>query len=158
MAIMRRISRQADRLYDRMRSPKAAEVAQREPTGGIDQLRGHRYCVLVSYRRDGTPVPSPVWFGVQDGRLYVRTGVKTAKVARIRHNPQVRVAPSDGRGEPRGAPFAGRARILDAAEEQRAEQAISANYGWGRKVYMRLFTGRVAECYIEVVPDGPAAN
>ena len=51
-----RIYRQTNRLYDRARSPRAVDAARAQPTGDIDQLRGHRYCVLISYRRDGTPV------------------------------------------------------------------------------------------------------
>ena len=62
-----RIYRQTNRLYDRARSPTAVDAARAQPTGGIDQLRGHRYCVLVSYRRDGTPVPHRCGSGSQTG-------------------------------------------------------------------------------------------
>ena len=147
-----RIYRQTNRLYDRTRSPTAVDAARAQPTGGIDQLRGHRYCVLVSYRRDGTPVPSPLWFGLADGRLYVRTGAATSKLQRIRRHLQVRVAPSTVRGTPLGPPFVGQARILEPSEEPHAERAIRANYRWLRRIYLRLLTGHLAARYVEIVP------
>jgi PPOX class probable F420-dependent enzyme len=97
-------------------------------------------------------VASPLWFGLRDGRLYIRTGAATAKLQRIRHHPQVRVAPSTVRGTPLGPPFVGQARILDRSEEPKAERAIRANYRWFRRVYLRLLTGRLAAHYVEVVP------
>lgn len=147
-----RIYRRTNRLYDRARSPTAVDAARIQPTGGIDHLRGHRYCVLISYRRDGTAVASPLWFGLGDGRLYVRTGAATAKLQRIRRHPQVRVAPSTVRGTPLGPPFVGRAQILDRSEEPNAERAIRANYRWFRRIYLRLLTGHLAARYVAIVP------
>ena len=138
-----RIYRRTNRLYDRARSPTAVDAARIQPTGGIDHLRGHRYCVLISYRRDGTAVASPLWFGLGDGRLYVRTGAATAKL---------RVAPSTVRGTPLGPPFVGRAQILDRSEEPNAERAIRANYRWFRRIYLRLLTGHLAARYVAIVP------
>ena len=148
-----RIYRRTNRLYDRARSPTAVDAARIQPTGGIDHLRGHRYCVLISYRRDGTAVASPLWFGLGDGRLYVRTGAATAKLQRIRRHPQVRVAPSTVRGTPLGPPFVGRAQILDRSEEPNAERAIRANYRWFRRIYLRLLTVHLAARYVAIVPD-----
>lgn len=152
MTLAERLYRWTNRLYDRARSPFATDVAHVPPTGSIDHLHGHRYCVLVSYRRDGTPVAAPLWFGVQAGRLYFRTGASTAKLTRIRRNPHVRIAPATVRGRPLAAPFTGRARVLGSAEEPLAEQVIRSNYGWFRRIYLRLLTRRIAARYVEVVP------
>lgn len=62
-----------------------------------------------------------LWFGPQSGRLYFRTGATTAKLTRLRRNPQVRGAPSSGQGRPLGIPFLGLARILDSFAEPSAE-------------------------------------
>ena len=153
-----RLYRRTNRLYDRARSPTAVDAARAQPTGSIDQLRGHRYCVLISYRRDGTPVPAPLWFGLADGRLYVRTGAATAKLQRIRRHPQVRVAPSTMRGAPLGPPFVGQARILDRSEEPNAERAIRANYRWFRRIYLGLLTGHLAARYVEIIPVDPSRS
>jgi PPOX class probable F420-dependent enzyme len=79
-----------------------------------------------------------VWFGLRDGSLYVRSEADAAKVKRIRNDPRARVAPCTARGKPLGPPAEGHARVLDQqADEVRAEAALQANYGLGRKVYER---------------------
>jgi uncharacterized protein len=145
-----------DRLYDRMRHPDAFTVARAEPTAhGFDALRGSKYCLLVSFRRSGEPVPTPVWFGLgADGRLYVRTEADAAKVKRIRADARVRIAPSNARGKPRGPLAEGEARVLAAPEEEeRAENALKANYGLGRRIYEGASGPLgVRTVYLEVTP------
>lgn len=148
-----RAYRVTNRIWNRLRSPLAIESANAEPSGTIDDLRGHRYCVVITCRPDGTPAPTALWFGLRDGRVYLRTGASTAKLRRIRRNPEVRIAPSTWRARPLGPPFIGRARLLDSAEEPTAELAIRSNYGWFRRIYLRLVTGRVAAAYLEINPQ-----
>ena len=56
---------------------------------------------LETYRKNGHPVRTPVWFLKEDGTLVVHTADTTGKIKRIRRNPKVRVAPSKFRGEPK---------------------------------------------------------
>lgn len=151
MGFMERMAKASDKFYDRMRHADASSVADTAPTGTIDDLKGHKYCVLVSYRKNGQPMPSPLWFGTADGRLYFNTSADGYKVKRIRNNPDVRVAPSDSRGKPKGPPFAGKARVLADSEAQAAERAIKSNYGVGRQIFTS-FTGSVPSVYVEVTP------
>ena len=149
---MQKVAKASDRFYDRMRSDEADGVADTEPTGSIDDLKGRKYCVLVSYRKNGQPIPSPLWFGVANGKVYFHTSPDGYKVKRIRNNPAVLVAPCDTRGKPLGPPFSGEARVVDSAEEAVAERAIKANYGIGRRIYEGL--GRsVPSVYVEVTPS-----
>jgi len=139
-----------DRFFDAIRSEDARD---REATAaGFDHLRGHKYALFVSYRRSGEPVPTPVWFGLDwDGRAFFRTDTRTAKVRRVRVNSAVKLAPCTLRGKPLG-PFApGTARVLPAAGETHAEQALQANYGVGRKIYQGT-AGSEQACYVEVTP------
>ena len=48
---------------------------------------GQRYLNLESFKRDGTPVQTPVWFAEEHGVLYVYTLANAGKVKRIRRNP-----------------------------------------------------------------------
>jgi uncharacterized protein len=144
-----------NRLYHRIRHPAAHSLAVQERTvSGFEHLRGHKYCLLVSYKRSGDAVPTAVWFGLGHGKLYVRSEANVAKVKRIRNDPQVRVAPCTVRGKPLGLPAEGLARVLDqSGEEEVAETALQANYGLGRKVYEgaggALGIGAV---YLEITP------
>ena len=51
------------RFYSRLLHPAADDLSH-APVAPWDTrlLEGHHYCLLVSYRRDGRPVPTPVWF------------------------------------------------------------------------------------------------
>src|SRR2546425_5104127 len=98
---------------------------------GFELLRGRKSCLVTTFRRSGEPVPTPVWFGLADDRLYFHSEATVGKVRRIRANSRVRVAPSDARGKPLGPPTEGIARVLPREEER----AIAANYGLGRRVY-----------------------
>ena len=151
MKLVERLAKASDRMYDRMRSPKAVDIAEADPTGSIDDLRGHKYCVLVSYKKNGEPVPSPLWFGTGNGKLYFHTGVTTAKLKRIGRNNEVRVAAATTRGRPLGSPFVGRARVLSPGEEAEAERCLQVNYGLGRRIYT-LLGRQVDSLYVEVTP------
>jgi len=69
--------------------------------GPFSQFEGEKVISLETYRRNGQPVRTPVWFLKEDGTLYVHTDDSTGKVKRIRRNPKVRVAPSHFRGKPK---------------------------------------------------------
>jgi len=155
MSLADRLARASDRFYDRVRSPQATDIAQAAPTGSLEDLRGHKYCVLVTYKKNGEPVPSPLWFGTGDGKVYFQTGATTAKVKRIQRHPEVRVAAATSRGKPLAAPFTGTARVVPPEREAEAERRLQANYGLGRRVYSVLI-GRVANVYLEVTPTPPA--
>ena len=72
---------------------------------------------------------------------------------RIRNDGRVRVAPSNARGKPLGAPVEGRARILAPDEEDRAERAIQSNYGTFRRIYERAGNRiGIDAVYIEIEP------
>jgi PPOX class probable F420-dependent enzyme len=145
-----------NRLYDRVRSRAADRAADHPTKGGFDRLGGRKYCLVVTFKRDGSAVPTPVWFGLDEaGRLYFRTGADVAKVRRIRNQPRVLVAPCGVRGKPLGPSVEGTARVLPAEEKEHAEQAIQSNYGLGRRLYESAADAvGGAEAYVEVVPSG----
>ena len=146
-----RLTQLENRFLDWGRSPRAHDVIDARATGTIGDFGRRKYCVLVSYRRDGRGVPSPLWFGVADGRLYVHTA--GFKVRRIERNPAVRVAPSTFRGKPVGPPFEGTARLLEPAESDVAERAIQSNYGLIRTLYYRVTRQSEKGVYVEVTPN-----
>ena len=146
-----------NRFYDRLRSRAAQRSVSEAPADDatFDSLRGHKYALLVTFKRSGEGVPTPVWFGLdEEGRMYARTGRDVAKVRRIRNNPRVRVAPCTVRGKPLGPPVEGTARVVSAEEEEHAEEALKSNYGLGRRFYESVgdAVGGVDAAYLEVMP------
>jgi PPOX class probable F420-dependent enzyme len=96
-------------------------------------LSDTRYVSLTTFRKDGTPVATPVWLvGYEDG-IAVWTGAGTGKVKRLRRNPAVTVAPCTFRGRLRGEAVDGRARLLSAEDNARVRALIRRKYrlqGW----------------------------
>ena len=106
-----------NRFYDRIRSSAATRAAEGSMAGTFDHLRGHKYALVVTFKKDGSAVPTPIWFGLDaEGRLYFRTGAEVAKVRRIRRQPRVLVAPCTVRGRPLGPSVEGTARVLGPAQ------------------------------------------
>jgi uncharacterized protein len=144
-----------NRFYDSIRSRAARRAADGPAVGGgFEALRGHKYCLIVSFKRDGTGVPTPVWFGLDDdGRLFFRTGANVAKVRRIRNEPRVLVAPCNVRGKPLGPSIEATASVAAPERKEHAEAAIQSNYGLGRRIYEGAADAVGGdEAYVEVVP------
>src|SRR2546423_15688609 len=80
----------------------------------LNDLNTRRYISLTTFKRDGTPVSTPVWVVSDDGeRLLVWSAAKTWKVRRIRRNPDALVAPSNFRGKERGDRLEAAARLVE---------------------------------------------
>jgi PPOX class probable F420-dependent enzyme len=94
-------------------------------------LDAHGYIALVTFRRDGRAVSTPVWFAASGGRLYAFSAGDAGKVKRLRRDPRIRVAPCSVRGVVRGGWIDGRARRIDDPEAiRRAYAALRRKYGW----------------------------
>lgn len=92
-------------------------------------LDNSRYALLRSFRRDGTPADTPIWFAFDGDALVFRTKVGP-KTKRLSARPDVELAACDYRG--RGATdwTSGRATVLSGADAQRANRLLHQRYGW----------------------------
>jgi uncharacterized protein len=152
--MVRRIARLQYRLFDRMRHREAFRAAEQEPTGGdFESFQGHHYCLLVTFKRSGDPVPTPVLVGIEDGKLYLRTDAATAKVARIRNDERVLVGPANSRGKPRGPLVRGIARVVPTSENDVAYAVLKQHYTLGQRLGERMLDLLPIEmAYVEVKP------
>ncbi|MEV0413714.1 PPOX class F420-dependent oxidoreductase [Streptomyces sp. NPDC050448] len=98
----------------------------------LDELDQGKYVSLTTFRKDGTPVATPVWAVADGGELYVWTRSDSWKVKRIRNNGRVTVGPCDVRGRvAEGAPvLEGEARLLDEAGLKRVRKLMLRKYTW----------------------------
>jgi PPOX class probable F420-dependent enzyme len=100
-----------------------------EPMATFAEISDGKYVSLTTFKKDGTPVATPLW-GARDGdRLLVWTTTDSWKVKRIKRNAKVTVAPCSARGKIEGDAVEGRAEILDAVGTEKARSAISSKYG-----------------------------
>ncbi len=95
----------------------------------VERLAAGKYVLVTTFRKNGTPVPTPVWVVRDGGEILVWTVVNTGKIKRIRNNPAVELAECDIRGKPRGAVVKGTARILDEAGSEHVRRLIKAKFG-----------------------------
>lgn len=140
-----------DRARDQKRLPAATFFCCHSRMGPMPSeipaaIQGQKYISLTTLRKTGVGVATPVWFGEDDGKLYVMTLSKMGKTKRIRNNPQVRVAPCTMRGRVTGAEIAATARILPAEDHARARQTINRKY-WLARISMMWSR---SDTYIEI--------
>jgi uncharacterized protein len=97
----------------------------------IAALTSSRYAQLRTYRRDGSPVDTPIWFVLDGDLLTFRTKVGP-KTRRIAANPQVELWRCDYRGQYAGGTptVGGQATILDGPAAEAADRALHRRYGW----------------------------
>jgi PPOX class probable F420-dependent enzyme len=107
-------------------------------TTSSDSFSDSKYFSLRSFKKDGGPVDTPVWFAPLEQHWVIFTDGTSYKVKRIRRNPRVQVARCDMRGKVLGPWVSGTARIVENEPErsERAYQALNAKYG----LIMRLGT------------------
>jgi uncharacterized protein len=84
-----------------------------------------RTVLLTTFRRDGTPVKTPVSIAVDGDRAYIRSWDSAGKVKRIRNNLEVTIAPCTARGRPTGPAMTARARILTDQEFARTGRLLA---------------------------------
>jgi uncharacterized protein len=141
------------RLSARAAPRGARTVGERPRTGTLAEIARCKRALLVTYKRDGTPVPTPVWAAVADGRAYVRSERGSGKLKRLRRDPRLLIAPCTVRGEPLGAPLEATARVLAGTEEAIAERTLARRYGLGRALFERAMDAlRVDMCFLEITP------
>jgi PPOX class probable F420-dependent enzyme len=134
----------------------------------VPELGDERYISITTFRRDQSPVATPVWVVADNGRLYVWTGSQTGKVKRIRRNPAVTVAPCTFRGVPTGPAVAARAEIVPAADRPHIWRLFAAKYGiqlrlsvWSGRISALLRRGKrppAQQIYLELTLVGETAS
>ena len=95
---------------------------------------GQKYLNLESFKRDGTPVQTPVWFAEDHDVLYVYTLANAGKVKRIRRHPRIRLAPCTMRGTVIGPWVEAEATIVDTATAAHGHALLRHKYGWMKRI------------------------
>ena len=118
---------------------------------GLDK---HEFINLVTYRRTGVAVPTPVWFKVMGNHIYVQTYNAAGKLKRIAHTPHVTLWASDARGGAVGPHIEATVRILtDPADQDMAEKLLQDKYGNKRTIfYQQIGLDRSRRTYLEITP------
>ena len=125
-------------------------------------LESARTILLTTYKRDGTPVATPVSIAFAGDRAFFRSYDKAWKTKRLRNNPEVEVAASTLRGKPSGTPVHARAALLDGEQARIAARALARRHrmlqGLLVPVSHRLMRYRTMHYELEADPARAAAT
>lgn len=104
-------------------------------------LSEEKYMLLTTFRRDGTPVKTPVWVVALDGgSVGFWTSSGSGKAKRLAHNERVTVQACDARGRlrPGSEALEATARVVRGAELETIRQRVVAKYGFTTKITKAL--------------------
>ena len=83
---------------------------------------------LVTYKRDGTGIATPVSLAWDGDRAFFRSYDKAWKTKRLRNNPQVECAAATLSGRPTGPSVPARAVLLEGLQAGTAARALARRH------------------------------
>ena len=103
-------------------------------------LKSAKYVSLITFRKSGEPIRSPVWFaqfGESPNSYGVITETNVGKVKRIRANSKIEIQVCDINGgvEPDAPKFSGVARLVTGDQAVAVRKVISKRYGLTYKLF-----------------------
>src|SRR5215471_8740994 len=120
----------------------------------LEELAAERYVSLITFRRNGNEVPTPIWVAACEGKLYAVTNGTSVKMKRLKANDRIRLAACDARGRVRGEWVEGHGRrVDDSVLMERAQRALQRKYGWQvavLKFFSALFGRAKHRAFIEM--------
>ena len=101
-----------------------------------EEIDSARYVSFVSYKKDGSPVATPVWIVPFEGGYAFTSAPEAYKIRRIRNDARATLAICDMRGKvPHDAKvYLGSAVVLDPKSTQQVEDLINKKYWNGTKL------------------------
>ena len=95
----------------------------------LEQFLDQKYLNLETYKKDGTPIRTPVWFVIYKDLIYVITRDSTGKVKRLKNNQDVRVVTCSFKGEPKNEWVKGKVEVITGEEAGKVIKLRKKKYG-----------------------------
>ena len=96
----------------------------------LEQFSEQKYINLETYKRDNTPIKTPVWFVIDNGLVYIITRESTGKVKRLKNNQNVRIVPCSFKGEIKSEWVNGKAQKIMGSEADKVIKIRKKKYGF----------------------------
>ena len=107
----------------------------------LDQFLDQKYINLETYKKDGTPIRTPVWFVIDDDLIYVITRDGTGKVKRLGNNQDVQIVSCSFKGEPKNDWVKAKAQKITGEKADIAIKLRKKKYGLSARL-LGLFTSQ----------------
>ena len=118
------------------RARPGPEPRRRRVNDGVSlcamSLADEKYLVLTTFKRDGTPVTTPVWVApIDDGKIGFWTSSGSGKAKRLARTPKVMVQPCDARGKVKAgtSPTEATAELVTGPQLEGIRTKVKAKYG-----------------------------
>ena len=95
-----------------------------------------QYVALTTYRRDGTPVTTPVWAAAEGESLYLFSNAAAGKVKRLRNSSRAAIAPCTATGTITGAQLSAEAFNLASDQMPKVWRLLTKKYGMAARLFM----------------------
>jgi uncharacterized protein len=103
----------------------------------LETFEKAKYINIQTYKKNGQPISTPVWFIIKDNKIFFRTSHNSGKIKRIRYNNNVNFALCDIRGKIKGEWYEGLAKIENDSDNSILSQ-INKKYGIS-SILMKIF-------------------
>ena len=108
----------------------------------LEQFLDQKYINLETYRKDQTPVKTPVWFIINNDRILITTKETTGKVKRLRNNQNARIAICSMKGDIKGNWInVGLERINEDSDVEKIVKLRKKKYGFSARL-ISMFTSQ----------------
>ena len=120
-----------------------------------DAIIKAQYVAFTTYRRDGTPVVTPVWAAAEGGSLFIFSNPNAGKVKRVRNSSRATVAPCTATGTITGAALPAEAYLLSDDQMPKVWKLLVKKYGIAARLFvaydaLRSLVGKTRAAGIEV--------
>ena len=122
----------------------------------FDQFIDQKYLSLETYKRDSTPIQTPVWFVTENDQLYITTKETTGKVKRLRNNQNARIAVCSMKGDIKSDWVdVGLEKISEESDVEKIIKLRKKKYGFSARL-ISMFTSQKGKtvAYSIVARDG----
>ena len=122
----------------------------------FDQFIDQKYLSLETYKRDNTPIQTPVWFVIDNDQLYITTKETTGKVKRLRNNQNARIAVCSMKGDIKSNWVdVGLEKISEESDVEKIIKLRKKKYGFSARL-ISMFTSQKGKtvAYSIAVRDG----
>ena len=100
----------------------------------IQNWYNKKYISLETYRKNGIPVRTPVWFVIHDNTIHVVTREDTGKIKRLRNNKSVKIALCTFNGKTTGESISGTAQFVTNDIFEKVIKLRKQKYGFMERV------------------------
>ena len=108
----------------------------------LQQFTDQKYLNLETYRKDQTPVQTPVWFVIENDQIYITTKETTGKVKRLRNTQNGRIAVCSMKGDIKGNWInVGLERINEDSDVEKIVKLRKKKYGFSARL-ISMFTSQ----------------